>query len=84
MAKKFVSATVIYHGGVSYSVGPHKFRKGIPETITNERLAKELKAKSHFGVSILEQEMSDAEVAAKPKKKLVGKKKRSLKRKKTA
>lgn len=81
MAKKFVSATVIYHGGVSYSVGSHKFRKGIPEVITNERLAKELKAKPNFGVSILEQEMSEAEAALAPKKKKVTKKKRSLRRK---
>ena len=83
MAKEFVSANVTYHGGVSYSVGPHKFRKGFAETIMDEKLARELRAKPHFTVAILEKEVSIVEAVKtlKKKKKVTTRKKRSLKRK---
>lgn len=83
MAKKFVSAKVTYQGGVSFSTGSYKFRKGKPETIIDERLANELKSRPGFAVQILEKEVSEAEAAStfKKKKRVGTKKKRSLKRK---
>lgn len=44
---------VIYKGGASYTFRNKKWEKGKPETITDERLVRELKARPGFTVTKL-------------------------------